>query len=84
VRYEDLSSDPERELRRICTFIGVAYTPEMLAFSDKSHHILNGNRMRFDSSGITPDLSWREKLSPRDISYFDTRAGRLNRELGYA
>ena len=30
VRYEDLVAEPERELRRICEFVGEAYEPAML------------------------------------------------------
>ncbi len=30
VRYEDLVAEPERELRRICEFIGVEYEPGMV------------------------------------------------------
>jgi hypothetical protein len=30
LRYEDLVSEPERELRRLCAFIGEGYEPEML------------------------------------------------------
>ena len=30
LRYEDLVSEPERELRRVCEFIGEAYEPAML------------------------------------------------------
>ena len=30
LRYEDLVADPERELRRICEFVGEAYEPGML------------------------------------------------------
>lgn len=29
VRYEDLTGDPEGELRRVCTFLGVPFTAEM-------------------------------------------------------
>lgn len=84
VRYEDLAEAPERELRRLCSFLGVTYDAEMLEFAAKEHHILNGNNMRFNPDGqIRPDLSWRQHLSPVDLSYFYARAGRLNRLLGY-
>lgn len=33
VRYEDLTADPARELRRICEFIGVDYEPAMIDYS---------------------------------------------------
>jgi LPS sulfotransferase NodH len=37
VRYEDLTADPERELRRICDFLGVAYEPTMLDYGKVDH-----------------------------------------------
>lgn len=84
VRYEDLADSPERELERLCAFIGIDYAQEMLRFVEKERHVLNGNRMRFGSGAIAADVSWRERLSGSDALYFDSRAGRLNRKLGYA
>jgi hypothetical protein len=37
VRYEDLTENPERELRRICDFLGVAYEPTMLDYGQFDH-----------------------------------------------
>ena len=37
VRYEDLTSDPERELRAICSFLGIPFEPGMLDYG-KFHH----------------------------------------------
>jgi hypothetical protein len=37
VRYEDLTADPERELRGICSFLGVAYEPGMLEYGQFDH-----------------------------------------------
>lgn len=85
VRYEDLVLAPERELARLCGFLGLEYTAEMLDFRSKRHHVLNGNDMRLSPvAEIRPDFAWRERLSPRDLGYFDTHAGALNRMLGYA
>jgi hypothetical protein len=32
VRYEDLTTDPEHELRRVCDFLGIAYEPGMIDY----------------------------------------------------
>jgi hypothetical protein len=37
VRYEDLTADPERELRAICSFLGVPYEPSMLDYGQFDH-----------------------------------------------
>ncbi|WP_432100682.1 sulfotransferase family protein [Streptomyces sp. WAC 04229] len=36
VRYEDITDDPEREMRRLCAFLGVDYDPAMLNYGRKS------------------------------------------------
>jgi LPS sulfotransferase NodH len=37
VRYEDLTANPERELREICDFLGVPYEPTMLDYGQFDH-----------------------------------------------
>ncbi|MGW5010021.1 sulfotransferase family protein [Streptomyces parvulus] len=36
VRYEDITDDPEREMRRLCAFLGVDYAPAMLDYGENS------------------------------------------------
>ncbi|MFI1756923.1 sulfotransferase family protein [Streptomyces sp. NPDC020571] len=36
VRYEDITGDPEREMRRLCAYLGVDYAPAMLDYGRKS------------------------------------------------
>jgi hypothetical protein len=37
VRYEDITADPERETRRLCEFLGVAWEPTMLDYGQFDH-----------------------------------------------
>lgn len=37
VKYEDITIDPEREMRRICEFIGVRYEPAMVDYGSGDH-----------------------------------------------
>lgn len=84
VRYEDLARNPECELRRICTFAGLAYEPAMLDFKTKTHHNVNGNDMRFASAAeIRLDTSWESRLDAEEKRFFQERAGWLNEKLGY-
>lgn len=84
VHYEALASRPEPELRRISDFLDIDYCPQMLEFGASESHIVNGNRMRFrENSKIKLDERWREELSQSMLRFFDRRAGKLNRQLGY-
>ncbi|WP_433429815.1 sulfotransferase family protein [Nonomuraea sp. CA-141351] len=37
VRYEELVAEPERELRRLCLFLGLEFEPAMLKYGNKDH-----------------------------------------------
>jgi hypothetical protein len=42
VRYEDLTADPDRELRQICAWLGVAYEPEMINYTAQERSYVRG------------------------------------------
>lgn len=69
VRYENLCHDPATELKRICSFLGIAFNAVMLSFRADSGHIVMANRMRFDSiERIIEDLSWMSDLSENEMN----------------
>ncbi|MFG3335962.1 sulfotransferase family protein [Streptomyces tendae] len=37
VRYEDITDDPEREMRRLCAYLDVDYAPQMLHYGKKGN-----------------------------------------------
>lgn len=43
VRYEELATDPERVVRSLCAFLGLAFEPAMLRYHEHAHHPLGGN-----------------------------------------
>ena len=43
VNYEDLASEPEQEIERISSWLGMDFDEEMLSFWKHSHHHINGN-----------------------------------------
>lgn len=75
LRYEHLFSDIEAALRRVCAFIGVDYTPEMLEY----HR---------DSNYGPPDPAlidqWRRRQDPLEIGLLEGKAGALMQARGYA
>ena len=67
VRYNDLSADPKKELKRIFDFLDLSYDDSYLVYKKDDMHIL-GNRMRFNYSGtIREDLSWKKELGQNDV-----------------
>lgn len=74
LRYEDLIRDPERELARVCAFLGADYDPGMLDYSK-------------DSSYERPDPKligqWKTKLAPAELALLEARIGPLLRRKGY-
>ena len=74
LRYEDLVRAPERELARVCAFLGVDYDAGMLDYSS-------------DSSYERPDpkliAQWKRKLGPDELALLEARIGPLLRAKGY-
>ena len=84
LHYEDLVEDTAGQLQSICEFIGLKYEAGMLDFSSKSHHLTNGNNMRFvRTSEIKLDDSWKSDLKAEDLAFFISKASELNNSLGY-
>jgi hypothetical protein len=84
VRYEDLTTDTAKVLWSICQLIELPFEDGMLHFRQKTHHIVNGNRIRLSSSSaIKTDVEWTTRLPPGDLLFFEQHAGTLNRALGY-
>jgi len=85
VRYEDLCSEPDVQLRRISEFAGLETPPEGLDLRKSEAHNIGGNPMRFrkDEREIRLDERWRTDLDEEELAIFERVAGRLNRFLGY-
>ncbi|WP_405230056.1 sulfotransferase family protein [Lentisalinibacter sediminis] len=85
VRYEDLVSDSESELTRICEWLGVAYEHSMLERNNatlpaytKGQHGLVGRKPRVERIS-----AWRSSLTSKQIDIFETLTGDLLEMLGY-
>ena len=66
LRYEELCSHPEQELRRLCEFIGIAFDAAMLRPADASHHLVHVSDSPYlaDQNEISLDERWRAELAP--------------------
>lgn len=84
LRYEDLTSDPEKIGRDLCAFIGLPFEPEMLNLGHSTRHLVGGNPTRFSpEKGIRHDERWRTELKGDELDFFNRVGGDMNRRLGY-
>lgn len=74
LRYETLIVRPEEELRRICEFLGLRWSAEMLEY---------GARSSYERPDPTLVEQWRRTLSAREIQLVEERAGNLLGAAGY-
>jgi hypothetical protein len=68
VCYEELISNPELQLSRVCDFLGVSYSPEMLRYPAHSTYEPP------DPSNIQ---KWKGTLGPREVALVEIKAGHL-------
>lgn len=98
VRYEHLLIEPERELTRICDFLGVRYAPEMLDYPQRARERLmelqafgqvsaQHRRDMHSRTERAPDAArigrWKQDLTPEQRAAYESVARDLLIELGY-
>ncbi len=49
LRYEDLVSDPEKELKQLCSFLGISYQANVLQYHEKAKELFNDQKREFKS-----------------------------------
>jgi len=62
--YEELILNTEEQLRRVCSFIGVAYSSSMFSYSDSS---------TYEAPNSSAINQWKTKLTPREVALVETR-----------
>ena len=83
VRYEDLVADPERELRRVCEFLGVEFDAAMIAEIDVVGSSFSAGR--HDGSGFDEARAtrWRQEVSAIGLGWFRLATGSELKRFGY-
>jgi len=80
-RYEDLITEPEASLRRLCDFLEIGFTDSMLEQSVLNSSFLPKNSLPgFDTQAIH---RWRGHLNPAINRWFVLWCGRQLQEFGY-
>lgn len=85
VRYEDVLDDPEREMRRLCTFLSLDYDAAMLSYHKKRDRpALRRDPEQHLSKPPTKGLrDWSHQMSREDTLLFDAIAGDTLTAFGY-
>lgn len=88
IRYEDLVSSPEETTRRICSFIGEDFAPEMMAMGGAAEFNASGGNSSYgprEAGAIATDsvARYRQKLTARQVAFIQLVAGRAMERHGY-
>jgi len=88
VRYEDLAQRPHDEVRRVCSFLDLSYSEDMLALEHVDPaRIVPDQAAWFPTlfDGINTDAvgRWKREMSARDQRIFAAGAGAELARLGY-
>jgi hypothetical protein len=84
MRYEDLCSDPELELRRLFEFLEIPPEPVVTAprFAEK-HHLIGNNMLRTFDGRVKLDTRWRSEMSAAQQRTVLDEAGEFAHRMGY-
>ena len=83
VRYEDLCSDPQTELQKLCVFLNLDPSRVNLDFRSAGLHVF-GNKMRLSSEqAIHLDDKWRTELDSSQVSTIEHLARKQLMTYGY-
>jgi hypothetical protein len=89
LKYEELVTHTEQELRNLCQFLDLDFEAGMLRYYEHADQRLEApsERIRFHSKASQPpslsSRNWRTDMSPQAVRIFESVAGELLEELGY-
>lgn len=74
LRYSDLIADHVSELKKVCGFLGVDYSDEMMSYADETDY------SRPDPSRVE---AWKSKLTDVDLALVEGRVGKMMVDRGF-
>lgn len=80
IKYENLLSAPETEMRELCTFLGVDFEPEALKLQDDERQGKEYVKSYFDTSKIH---QWKDQLTAKEIRIIEEIQGPSLRRFAY-
>lgn len=75
IKYEDLLDDVESELTRICHFLGLEYSPQMMEYAANSTYGLPDKNLSFQ---------WKRSFFPRELQLIEGKVGEMLVSRDYA
>ncbi len=88
IRYEDLVTEPEQNLKRVCDFLDIAYDPAMLDYHESGVKEYSSYYDQIHARLAQPPQAsridaWRDELKPEDIAIIEAICGDLMEQVGY-
>jgi hypothetical protein len=88
VRFEDLVHSPERILREVCSFLGEAFAPEMLAMGgalERRERLMARSHGDLERGFLSEAFvgRYRDRVSARELAFIQLHAGRRMAAFGY-
>jgi hypothetical protein len=82
--YEALVADPPGTLREVCSFAGLEYDDAMLGYVGETDSARKAHQQRLNEPPRVGVRDWRTEMTAEDAVAFESVAGDLLAELGYA
>jgi len=85
VQYEKLVSETDQTMREVCAYLGVSFSPEMLA-PTKAGQPWSGNsaaKTGFTSVSMEPAFRWRNELNKDEVGWIEWHCRDFMPEFGY-
>lgn len=87
VKYEDILAEPEKNLEKICRFIGVDFETNQLDFTEKSQVVPDWEKEWKSNSSLSLDMSrvgaWRKSKDLYQIWLMNWMMGEMLERYGY-
>lgn len=80
-RYEDLLVNPEKEVRRLCEFTGLNFSPKMLVPKEAMKSSVNGKQQ--ESINIRAASHWKDVITPLEEKFITLLTKSSMRRFGY-
>jgi hypothetical protein len=86
VKYEDLCENPNDIMNKVFNFVGIEKIDQDwsdVVIDSGNQHIIGNNMRKKQSIKIKLDTKWKQKVSDKEMRFFDKIARKVNKKLGY-